>query len=84
MPNAKNKAKASGDVHLPEVESDDLDLQGSHPEGTGTEGTQARSRDRDGRGSPPRGGNKAGVLKDRDAPTSDSYGRTRDSGERGG
>jgi len=25
---------------------------------------------------------KAGVLKDRDAPTSDSYDKTRDSGER--
>lgn len=32
---------------------------------------------------PGRGINQAGFLKDRDAPTSDSYGNTRDSGETG-
>jgi hypothetical protein len=82
MPNAKDRIKASGDTHLPEVEADEFDMQGSHPEGTGTEGTQARDRSRDGEGDPARGGNKAGELKDRDNPTSNSYGDTRDSGER--
>jgi hypothetical protein len=81
MPNPRDKAKATGDVHLPEVESEDLSTQGSHPEGTGTPGSQERHRDAQGRGSPPRGGNRGGEIKDREAPTSDSYGNTRDSGE---
>jgi hypothetical protein len=61
MPNPKDKAKASGDVHLPEVESEDLlQREDSRPEGAG---------------------NPDGQIKDREAPTSDSYGDTRDSGE---
>ena len=82
MPNPRDNAKASGDVHLPEIESDDLDTQGAHPEGTGTEGSQARQRSAEGEGAPARGGNHGGEIKDRDAPTSDSYGDTRDIGER--
>jgi len=81
MPNPRDKAKATGDVHLPEVESEDLQNQGAHPEGTGTPGTQERHRNTGGGGSPPRGGNHAGVIMDREAPTSDSYDDTRDSGE---
>jgi hypothetical protein len=80
MPNPRNKAKATGDTHLPEIEADEFDVHESHAEATDTEGTQARSRDSEGRGSAPRGGSKAGVLKDRDAPTSDSYGDTRETG----
>ena len=81
MPNPKDNGKATGDTHLPEIEADEFAEQESHPEGTGTEGTQARERSPEGEGSPGRGGRHAGVLKDRDAPTSDSYGDTRDSGE---
>jgi hypothetical protein len=81
MPNAKDNSKASGDVHLPEIESEDLGSQESHPDGAGTPGTQQRQRDANGMGSPARGGNRGGEIKDRDAPTSDSYGDTRDSGE---
>lgn len=55
MPNPRDKTKATGDTHLPEIESDDLE-QESRPQG--------------------------GEIKDRDAETSDSYGDTRDSGER--
>ena len=67
MPNPNNKVKGSGDVHLPEVESEDLPIQGEHPEGTGTPGTQDRERSRDGTGSPPRGEGHAGeVRKDED------------------
>jgi len=66
MPNAKDNAKASGDVHLPEIESEERDAQQSHPDGLGTPGTQKRHRDADGMGSPPRGGNHAGVVKDGD------------------
>jgi hypothetical protein len=65
MPSPKNKAKATGDVHLPEIESEDLDVQESHPEGTGTPGTQDRERNDEGVGSPPRGGNHGGVIEDR-------------------
>ena len=66
MPSPKGKSKASGDVHLPEIESEDLDAQESHPHGAGTPDTQDRERNRDGIGSPPRGGNHAGVVEDDD------------------
>ena len=62
MPSPKDKAKATGDVHLPEIESEDLDAQEAHPEGTGTPGTQERGRNGDGVGSPPRGGGHAGEV----------------------
>jgi hypothetical protein len=68
MPNAKDNAKASGDVHLPEIESEDLGAEEAHPEGAGTPGTQDRERNAEGVGSPPRGGNHAGVVSDDDAP----------------
>ena len=67
MPSPKDKAKASGDVHLPEIESEDLDAQESHPNGAGTPGTQQRHRDAEGEGSPPRGGNHGGVVSADDA-----------------
>jgi hypothetical protein len=63
MPNAKDNAKATGDTHLPEVESEDLPTQESHPEGAGTPGTQDRERNAEGIGSPPRGGNKGGEIR---------------------
>ena len=44
MPNAKDNAKATGDTHLPEIESEDLPLQEAHPQGAGTPGTQDRER----------------------------------------
>jgi hypothetical protein len=69
MPNPRDKVKATGDVHLPEVESEDLTTQGAHPEGTGTPGR------------PPRGGNRGGEIRDREAPAGDSDENTRDSGE---
>jgi hypothetical protein len=66
MPNPRNKAKATGDTHLPEVEADEFAEQEAHPEGTGTEAGG------DGR--------KSGPLKDREVPTGDS-GNTPESGE---
>lgn len=71
MPSPKDRAKATGDIHLPEIESEDLDAQGAHPRGAGTPGTQQRHRGANGIGSPPRGANQAGVVKD-DAPTGDA------------
>ena len=67
MPNPKDNLKDSGDTHLPEIESEDLDAQEAHPKGAGTPGTQQRHRDRDGMGSPPRGGNHGGVIEDDEA-----------------
>jgi hypothetical protein len=66
MPNPRDNAKASGDTHLPEIESEDLDVQEAHPGGAGTPGTQQRHRDADGEGSPPRGANHGGVIEDRE------------------
>ena len=63
MPSPKDNAKATGDVHLPEVESEDLDAQESHPRGAGTPGTQDRERNPEGVGSPPRGENHGGVIR---------------------
>lgn len=62
MPSPRDKAKATGDTHLPEIESEDLTAQESHPEGTGTPGTQEGRRDKG------RGGHHAGVIKDREEP----------------
>jgi hypothetical protein len=81
MPDAKNNAKMTGDTHLPDVESE-LPLQGGTT-GVGADGTPS-GRGHAGRGKenrPGRGVHKAGVVKDRDAPASDSSGDTRASGE---
>lgn len=69
MPDAKDNAKMTGDTHPPEVESD-LPAEEGSANAAGTTGTP--------RG---RGIKKAGLLKDKDDQTSDSYGNTRDSGE---
>jgi hypothetical protein len=68
MPSPRNKAKATGDTHLPEIESEDLPLNDAHPEGAGTPGTQDRQRNPEGEGSPPRGENHAGVVRSGDEP----------------
>jgi hypothetical protein len=65
--NPKDKAKATGDTHLPEVEQEPPQAR-----------EQRRQQDE---ATPGRGENQAGFIKDRDNPTSDSYGNTRDSGE---
>ena len=84
MPDAKNNAKMTGDTHLPDVESE-LPLQEDTTDGA--DGTP-RERTPAGRGGdenrPSRGVHKAGVVKDQDAPTSDSDGDTSDSGEGSG
>lgn len=67
MPDAKDNAKATGDIHLPEIEADDLDQQ---------------SRPRAGEIKGELKDESAGEIKDRDAETSNSYDHTRDSGER--
>ena len=68
MPSPKNKAKATGDTHLPEIESEDLPPNDAHPEGAGTPDTQDRRHEPDGQGNPPRGEHHAGVVKRDDEP----------------
>jgi hypothetical protein len=83
MPDPKNNAKQTGDTHLPEIESGFEAEEGSS-DAVGTEGTpsnRGRASELGEEGRPGRGINQAGFIKDRDAPTSDSYGNTRDSGE---
>lgn len=64
MPSPKDNAKATGDTHLPEIESDDLPVNEAHPDGAGVPGTQERHRDREGQGSPPRGEDHAERVRD--------------------
>lgn len=84
MPDAKNNAKLTGDTHLPDVESD-LPLEGASDNPPGEPGSSAergRGSELGMEGKPSRGHKHAGELKDKDAETSDSYGNTRDSGEK--
>jgi hypothetical protein len=83
MPDAKNNAKQTGDTHLPEVESEQPRQEGMS-DALGADGTprdRGQSSESGEEGKPGRGINQAGLLKDKDAPTSDTYGNTRDSGE---
>jgi hypothetical protein len=63
MPDPKDNAKATGDTHLPDLDSDQ------------DESAPKAEYQRSG-GTPDAG------IKDKEAPTSNSYGHTRDSGER--
>ena len=83
MPDPKNNTKMTGDTHLPDTESE-FNVEEANPQGAGDAATRdsGQSAVRGDEGAAQRGGKKAGVLKDRDAQTSDSYGKTRDSGER--
>ena len=84
MPDAKNNAKLTGDTHLPETESD-LPMQEGSDDALGADGTpsdRGRRTESGFEGTPGRGINQAGLLKDKGAPTSDTYGNTRDSGEK--
>jgi len=82
MPDAKDNTKMTGDTHLPDTESE-FNVEEANPQGAGDAGTRDRgqSNDRGATGVTGRGGKKAGLLKDQDAQTSESSGKTRDSGE---
>lgn len=83
MPDPKDNAKMTGDTHLPDVETE-LPMQEGSTRGVGADGTPSDRGQNTERGAidrPGRGARKAGVLKDKDADTSDSYGNTRDAGE---
>ena len=79
MPDPKDNAKASGDVHPPEVEDRARDPAGTRPaaEGSDTtppEGSQSRDLENEGRAG--KGINQAGTLKDKDAPGTGGSGRS--------
>lgn len=70
MPNAKDNAKASGDVHLPEIE-DEVGSPAGKPVAEGAEGGPAdsgSSRDVQDQGRVGKRVEEAGILKDKDAP----------------
>jgi hypothetical protein len=83
MTDPQDNAKKTGDVHPPDVESD-LPLQEGMTDAVGADGTPRDRGKATGRGQESRLGRgikKAGVLKDKDDETSDTYGNTRESGE---
>jgi hypothetical protein len=83
MPSPKDNTKMTGDLHLPDTESE-FSVEEANAQATGGTGTQERGQasDRGNQGAAGRGGKKAGVLKDSDAQISDNDRDTRDSGER--
>jgi hypothetical protein len=85
MPDAKTKAKMTGDTHPPDVESE-LPLQEGTTgvEGDGTPSAQGQAGGGGDEKRPGRRAQKAGIGKGRDAPSSDSSGDARDSGEASG
>jgi hypothetical protein len=69
MPDPKDNAKMTGDTHLPDDTESEFNTQ---------EAEDAQAAAPQGAGD---GERKDGELKDRDAETSNSYGKTRDSGD---
>lgn len=70
MPNPRDKAKASGDIHAPELE-DDAGSPAGRPDAEGSDNTppdSTLSRDLENEGRAGKGINQAGYLKDKDAP----------------
>lgn len=83
MPDPKDNAKATGDTHLPEIESD-LPMQEGSDNALGADGTprdRGQATKKGFVGKPGRGIRKAGLVKDQDDETSDSVGSTPDAGE---
>ena len=71
MPDAKDNAKASGDVHPPEVEDRRGGSDAGRPEAEGSDDTPpdgSLGRELQDEGRAGKGINQAGYLKDKDAP----------------
>lgn len=71
MPDAKDNAKASGDVHPPEVERMDGTSPAGRPQVQGADGTPPDddyTRDIENQGRAGKKVEQAGYLKDKDAP----------------
>lgn len=68
MPDPKDNAKATGDTHPPEVESE-LPMQEGSNDALGADGTpsdRGRRTESGAEGKPGRGVKEAGLLKDKD------------------
>jgi hypothetical protein len=71
MPDPKNNAKLTGDLHPPEVEDTDGGSLEGRPDAQGADGGPADDslgRDVQNEGRAGKGINQAGYLKDKDAP----------------
>jgi hypothetical protein len=71
MPDPKDNAKATGDIHPPEVEEAGGGSQRGRPRAAGADGAPPDSdlsRDLENEGRAGKGVNQAGYLKDKDAP----------------
>jgi hypothetical protein len=71
MPDPKDNAKASGDVHPPEVEDVARQHPRGHPDTEGAYGSNPETplaRELESEGRAGKGENQAGYLKDKDAP----------------
>ena len=72
MPDAKDNAKATGDVHPPDVEDMvDTSVPAGRPQAEGSDNTPpdgSMSRDVENEGRAGKGINQAGYLKDKDSP----------------
>jgi hypothetical protein len=70
MPDPKDNAKASGDVHPPEAEDVAQQRPRGHPDTEGAHGSGGRDntpgREREDEARPGKGENQAGFLKDKD------------------
>ena len=77
MPDPKDNAKLTGNTHQPDLDSaDDEDAPAA-------EYTRSGARQGGGKGSTgSASGSGSGEIKDKEAETSNTYGTTRDSGER--
>lgn len=84
MPNPNNKAKMTGDTHLPDVESE-LPLQQGSSGALGADGTpRGRASESDDEADKPgRGAPKAGVLREADSDAGGSNTRSSGSGPSG-
>jgi hypothetical protein len=70
MPDPKDNAKASGDVHPPETEEVAQQRPRGHPDTEGARGKAGQGgleRDLQDEGRPGKGENQAGFLKDKEA-----------------
>jgi hypothetical protein len=67
MPDPKDNAKASGDVHLPEVEDQGRRSSGGRPVAEDVDPAAAERSQQD-ESRPGKGENQAGYLKDKEAP----------------
>jgi hypothetical protein len=71
MPDPKDNAKASGDVHPPELEEAARERPRGQPDTEGAFGSDKETplaRELDSEGRAGKGENQAGYLKDKDAP----------------